>query len=197
MGEICWNSVNLLYLGGNMAILGRYIYPLVAFGIAGYSAWRSLGDRLRNSRRTDIKGIFDRGSLRRGDLVPLRFEVWKTDMRFRHGKWRLRAEDYYTEARIHLPYTVYRSIGSAMLQRIFLSTAEILYGKFWVSITASLPTKIIDMETVGIVEEYNIGAFCRKYRISRGKVDRLMSDIGAEFYRTLLRQGYIGKEYVR
>lgn len=187
----------MLYLCGNMAILGRYIYPLVAFGIAGYSAWRSLGERLRNSRRTDIKGIFDKGNLRRGDLVPLRFEIWKTDMRFHHGKWRLRAEDYYTEARLHLPYTVYRSIGSARLQQIFLSTAEIFCGKFWVSVTESLPVKIMDMNTGGIVEEYSIGSFCRKYRIRRSKVDRLMSDIGAEFYRTLLRQGYIGKEYVR
>ena len=84
-----------------------------------------------------------------------------------------------------------------MLQRIFLSTAEIFYGTFWVSITESLPTKIIDMETGGIVEEYRIGSFCRKYRIRRSKVERLMSDIGAEFYRTLLRQGYIRKEYVK
>lgn len=177
--------------------MSRYIYPILALGIAGIGAWRSITDRLRNSRRTDIKGIFDRGSLRRSDLVPLRFEVLKTEMRFRHGKWRLRAEDYYTEARLHLPYTVYRSIGNARLQKIFLSTAEIFYGKFWVSITESFPTKIIDMETGGIVEEYSIGSFCRKYRIRRSKVDRLMSDIGAEFYRTLLRQGYIGKEYVR
>ena len=177
--------------------MSRYIYPILAIGIAGIGAWRSITDRMRNSRRTDIKGIFDRGSLRRSDLVPLRFEVLKTEMRFHHGKWRLRAEDYYTEARLHLPYTVYRSIGSARLQKIFFSTAEIFYGKFWVSITESFPTKIIDMETGGIVEEYSIGSFCRKYRIRRSKVDRLMSDIGAEFYRTLLRQGYIGKEYVR
>jgi hypothetical protein len=152
---------------------------------------------MRNSRRTDIKGIFGRGSLRRGDLVPLRFEVWKTGMRFHHGKWRWRAEDYYTEARLHLPYTVYRSIGSARLQQIFLSTAEIFCGRFWVSVTQSCPVKIMDMNTGGIVEEYSIGSFCRKYRINRGKVERLMSDIGAEFYRTLLRHGYIGKEYVR
>jgi hypothetical protein len=177
--------------------MSRYIYPILALGIAGIGAWRSISDRMRSSRRTDIKGIFDRGSLRRSDLVPLSFEVWKTEMRFHHGKWRLRAEDYYTEARLHLPYTVYRSIGSARLQEIFLSTAEIFYGKFWVSITESLPGKIIDMNTGGIVEEYSIGSFCRKYRIRRSKVDRLMSDIGAEFYRTLLRQGYIGKEYVR
>lgn len=180
-----------------MAILGRYIYPLVAFGLAGYSAWRSLGDRMRNSRRTDIKGIFDKGNLRRGDLVPLRFEVLKTDMRFHHGKWRMKIDDYFTEERLYLPYTVYRSIGSIRLQRIFLSTAEIFYEKFWVSITESLPTKIIDMETGGIVEEYSIGAFCRKYRINRGKLDRLMSGIGAEFYRTLLRQGYIGNDLVK
>lgn len=177
--------------------MSRYIYPILALGIAGIGAWRSITDRLRNSRRTDIKGIFDRGSLRRGDLVPLRFEVWKTGMRFHHGKWRMSAEDYYTEARLYLPCTVYRSIGSARLQRIFLSTAEIFYGTFWVSITESLPVKIIDMETGGIVDSYSIGAFCRKYRIRRSKVDRLMSDIGAEFYRTLLRQGYIGKEYVK
>lgn len=177
--------------------MSRYIYPILALGIAGIGAWRSITDRMRNSRRTDIKGIFDKGSLRRGDLVPLRFEVWKTDTRFHHGKWRLRVEEYYTEARLHLPYTVYRSIGSARLQKIFLSTEEIFYGKFWVSITESCPTKIIDMETGGIVEEYSIGSFCRKYRIRRSKVERLMSDIGAEFYRTLLRQGYIGKEYVR
>ena len=177
--------------------MSRYIYPILALGIAGIGAWRSITDRLRNSRRTDIKGIFDRGSLRRGDLVPLRFEVWKTGMRFHHGKWRMSAEDYYTEARLYLPYTVYRSIGNASLQRIFLSTAEIFYGTFWVSITEALPVKIIDMETGGIVDSYSIGAFCRKYRIRRSKVDRLMSDIGAEFYRTLLRQGYIGKEYVK
>ncbi len=152
---------------------------------------------MRNSRRTDIKGIFDKGSLRRGDLVPLRFEILKTDMRFHHGKWRMKIDDYFTEACLYLPYTVYRSIGLVKLQRIFLSTAEIFCGKFWVSITESLPTKIIDMETGGILDEYSIGTFCRKYRINRGKVERLMSDIGAEFYRTLLRQGYIGKEYVR
>ena len=69
-------------------------------------------------------------------------------------------------------------------------------GQFWVSITESLPVKVID-ETGGIADSYSIGTFCRKYRISRGKVERLMSDIGSEFYRTLLRQGYIGKEYVK
>ena len=151
---------------------------------------------MRNSRRTDIKGIFDRGSLRRGDLVPLRFEVLKADMRFHHGQWMMSADAYYTEARLYLPSTVYRSIGGARLQRIFISTAEIFACKFWVSITESLPVKVIDV-TGGIAEEYSIGTFCRKYRISRGKVERLMSDIGAEFYRTLLRQGYIGKEFVR
>lgn len=177
--------------------MSRYIYPILALGIAGIGAWRSISDRMRNSRRTDIKGIFDKGNLRRGDLVPLRFEVLKSGMRFHHGKWRMKIDDYFTEARLYLPYTVYRSIGSIKLQRIFLSTASIFAGKFWVSITESLPTKIIDMETGGIVEEYSIGAFCRKYRVNRGKVERLMSDIGAEFYRTLLRQGYIGKEYVR
>ena len=180
-----------------MAILGRYIYPLVAFGIAGYSAWRALGDRMRNARRTDIKGIFDKGNLRRGDLVPMRFEILKTDMRLHHGKWRMSTEDYYTEACIYLPSTVYRSIGVVRLQRIFLSTAEIFAGKFWVSITESLPTKIVDMETGGILDEYSIETFCRKDRIRRGKLERLMSDIGAEFYRTLRRQGYIGKEYVQ
>lgn len=187
----------MLYLCGNMAIQGRYIYPLVAFGIVGYSAWRSLGERLRNSLRTDIKGIFDRGSLRRGDLVPLMFVIWKTDLRFHHGKWRISTEDYYTEARLYLPYTVCRSIGSERLAKIFLSLAETFYGKYWMSITGALPTKSIDLENGGIAEEYSVGAFCRKYRIRRSKVERLMSDIGAEFYRTLLRRGYIGKEHVR
>lgn len=177
--------------------MSRYIYPILALGIAGYSAWRSISERMRNSRRTDIKGIFDKGSLRRSDLVPFRFEVYKTDMRFHHGKWRLRVEDYYTDARLYLPYTLCRSIGESALQRIFLSTSEIVYGKFWVSITELLPTKILDLETGGIAESYSIGHFCRKYRISRSKVERLMSGIGAEFYRTLVRQGYIGKEYVR
>ena len=65
------------------------------------------------------------------------------------------------------------------------------------SITGALPTNSIDLENGGIAEEYSVGAFCRKYRIRRSKVERLMSDIGAEFYRTLLRRGYIGKEYVR
>ena len=187
----------MLYFVGIMAILGRYIYPLVAFGIAGYSAWRALGDRMRNARRTDIMGIFDKGSLRRGDLVPMRFGIWKSDIRFHHGKWRMRVEDYYTEARIYVPYTVYRSIGVVKLQMVFNSTTETFADKFWVSITDSCPTKIIDMETGGILDEYSIETFCRKYRIKRGKLDRLMSDIGAEFYRTLRRQGYIGKEYVR
>ena len=180
-----------------MAILGRYIYPLVAFGIAGYSAWRSLGDRMRNARSTGIKGIFDKGDLLRGDLVPMRFGVWKADIKFHHGKWRTRTEDYYTAACIYLPYTVYRSIGLVRLNMVFNSTAEIFADQFWVFITDSCPTKIIDMETGGILDEYSIGTFCRKYRIRRGKLDRLMSDIGAEFYRTLRRQGYIGKEYVR
>ena len=177
--------------------MSGYMYPILALGIAGIGAWRSITERMRTSRRTDIKGIFDKGNLRRGDLVPFRFEIWKTGMRFHHGKWRLSSEDYYTEARLHLPYTVYRSIGNVRLQHIFLSTAELFAGQFWVSVTDSCPVKILDMVTGGIVEDYSVGKFCKKYRINRGKVERLMSDIGAEFYRTLVRQGYIGKEYVR
>jgi hypothetical protein len=108
---------------------------------------------MRNSRRTDIKGIFDKGNLRRGDLVPLRFEMWRVGMKFRHGKWRMRTEDYYTETRLYLPYAVYRAIGRVNMQSIFLSTCVLYVSDYWISITDSLPTKAIDMVSGGIVAE--------------------------------------------
>ena len=179
--------------------IGSYVYPLVAFGIAGMGAWKSVIRKLRFAGSARVGKIDFRKAGSSGWETYV-FRLSRSRVKGRAGHLRVVSEEYYNTSMVYIPKRVSLRTVYICQKNIDLGgqSSERLAG-FTMNLCGHIPDGCMDDNGDGtgtVKVEHRFRTFCRRYGIPMRRVEEAMRDLRREFYRRMVMDGTLPEEYL-